>query len=161
MPGLRIPVVYNCGGYESLATLALLDGVVDIYMPDFKYGAAGPARRYSEAEDYPEVARAALSEMFRQVGDLRLDRGGIAQRGLLVRHLVLPRQLASTAEVARFLAQQISTATYLNVMAQYRPCGRVHGDRALGRRPTRQEYLQALELARGAGLLPESSDART
>jgi putative pyruvate formate lyase activating enzyme len=150
--GLRIPIVYNCGGYESLETLELLDGVVDIYMPDFKYADSEVAARYSDAPDYPDVARAALREMFRQVGDLTLDQRGVATRGLLVRHLVLPRGQAGTAEVVRFLARELSPRTYLNVMAQYRPCGEIHGDERLGRRPTGPELAEAVELARAAGL---------
>lgn len=151
--GLRLPVVYNCGGYEAAETLALLDGVVDIYMPDFKFAEPGPARRYlAGAGDYPQVARAALRQMFQQVGDLQMDPSGVARQGLLVRHLVLPEDAAGTGEVIRFLAKEISRDTYLNVMAQYRPCGRIHGDPVLGRRPTRQEFLRAVELAREVGL---------
>ncbi|MBI2164157.1 MAG: radical SAM protein, partial [candidate division NC10 bacterium] len=123
--GLRVPLVYNCGGYESLETLRLLDGVFDIYMPDFKYADAGMAKRYSKVESYPEVAKAAFLEMHRQVGDLSLDGRGIARRGLLVRHLVLPNDLAGTGEVVRFLAG-LSKETYVNIMDQYRPCYRAH-----------------------------------
>ena len=123
--GLALPLVYNTGGYDSLPALELLDGVVDIYMPDFKYADAETARRYSGAEDYPEVAKAALREMHRQVGDLTLDGRGVARRGLLVRHLVLPNDLAGTAEVVAFLAQ-LSPLTYLNIMGQYRPTFQSH-----------------------------------
>ncbi len=151
--GLRLPVVYNCGGYEAAETLALLDGVVDIYMPDYKLTDAALARRYlAGAGDYPEVVRAALWEMHHQVGDLTLNPRGVARRGLLVRHLVLPDGAAGTAEVARFLAEELSTETYLNVMGQYRPCGGIHGDALLGRRPTRDEIMEAARLAREAGL---------
>ncbi len=149
--GLRLPLVYNCGGYESLETLRLLDGVFDIYMPDFKYADAGVARRYSGVGDYPEVARAALSEMHRQAGDLRLDSRGVALRGLLVRHLVLPHGLAGTGEVVRFLAA-LSPDTYVNLMAQYRPCYRAREYPLLTRRPTRAEIEEALQSARAAGL---------
>ena len=149
--GLRLPLVYNCGGYESLETLRLLDGVMDIYMPDFKYGDAGMAKRYSGVEDYPDVARAALREMHRQVGDLALDERGIATRGVLVRHLVLPNGLAGTAEAVSFLAE-LSRDTYVNVMAQYRPCYRAHEYPPLARRPTRVELEEAIRLARAAGL---------
>ncbi len=149
--GLRLPLVYNCGGYESLETLRLLDGIFDIYMPDFKYADAETAKRYSSVESYPEVARAALREMHRQVGDLVMDRRGIARRGLLVRHLVLPNRLAGTAEVVRFLAE-LSEDTYLNLMDQYRPCYRAHEYPLLARRPTRAELEEALQLARAAGL---------
>ncbi|HSB69478.1 MAG TPA: radical SAM protein [Candidatus Methylomirabilis sp.] len=149
--GLQVPLVYNCGGYESLETLRLLDGVFDIYMPDFKYAHAEVARQFSRVENYPEVAKAAFREMHRQVGDLTMDRRGIASRGLLVRHLVLPNDLAGTAEVVRFLAD-LSKDTYVNIMAQYRPCYRAHEYPSLARRPTRAEFQAALQLARAAGL---------
>jgi len=150
--GLRIPLVYNTGGYDALETLRLLDGVVDIYMPDMKYADAQVAHRLSQVEDYPEVNRAAVKEMHRQVGDLVLDQRGIAQRGLLVRHLVLPGGLAGTAEIARFLAQEVSTETYINLMDQYRPCYRAHQFPPLDRPITAQEYAEALQAARQAGL---------
>lgn len=149
--GLRLPIVYNCGGYESLQTLALLDGVVDIYMPDLKYADAAAGERHSGVSDYPEVARAALAEMHRQVGDLQLDEAGVATRGLLVRHLVLPGGLAGTAEVMRFLAG-LSTGTYVNVMDQYRPCGGARGHPLLGRGLEAAEYRAAVQAALDAGL---------
>lgn len=150
--GLRLPIVYNCGGYESVATLRLLEGVVDIYMPDFKFGDPEPARRYAAAPDYPERAREAIREMHRQVGDLVLDARGIAVRGLLVRHLVLPEGLAGTSRVCQFLAQEISTETYVNIMDQYHPAGRLERLGPLGRRISREEHADALALARAAGL---------
>jgi putative pyruvate formate lyase activating enzyme len=150
--GLRLPLVYNTGGYDSLKTLALLDGVVDIYMPDAKYADPGVAQRYSKIRNYPAVNQAALKEMHRQVGDLTMDDRGVAQRGLLVRHLVLPSGLAGTAEVVRFLRDQISPNTYINVMAQYRPCYRAHGLPPLDRSITNQEYAEAVHLAQEAGL---------
>ena len=149
--GLSLPLVYNCGGYESLETLRLLDGVVDIYMPDFKYADADAAKRYSGVEHYPAVARAAVREMHRQVGDLILDRRGAARRGMLLRHLVLPNGLAGTEEVVGFLAE-LSPGTYLNLMAQYRPCHRAHDFPPLARRPTREEIERVFHLARAAGL---------
>ena len=149
--GLQVPLVYNCGGYESLETLRLLDGVFDIYMPDFKYGDAEVAKRYSKVENYPEMAKAAFREMHRQVGDLVVDRRGIARRGLLVRHLVLPNNLAGTAEVVRFLAE-LSKDTYVNIMTQYRPCYRAHEYPPLARRPTQAEFQEVFRLARDAGL---------
>jgi putative pyruvate formate lyase activating enzyme len=149
--GLRVPLVYNCGGYESLETLRLLDGVFDIYMPDFKYADAGTARKYSGVERYPEAARAAIREMHRQVGDLALDCRGIARRGLLVRHLVLPNDLSGTGEVVGFLAE-LSGDTYVNIMDQYRPCYRAHEYPPLARRPARAEVEEARQLARAAGL---------
>lgn len=150
--GLRLPLVYNTGGFDSPAALALLDGVVDIYMPDVKYADPAVARRYSRAADYVRVNRAALREMHRQVGDLELDPDGLAVRGLLVRHLVLPGGLAGTAEVVRFLAEEISRNTYLNLMAQYRPAYRAREYPPLNRPLSAAEYAEALALARAAGL---------
>jgi putative pyruvate formate lyase activating enzyme len=150
--GLRIPVVYNTGGYDAMTTLALLDGVVDIYMPDMKYADEATAHRYSHVHDYPAVNQAAVKEMHRQVGDLMLDGQGVAQRGLLVRHLVLPGGLAGTPDVARYLAQEISPDTYINVMDQYRPCYRAHELPPLNRPTTREEIEEAMRAARRAGL---------
>ena len=150
--GLSVPIVYNCGGYESLATLRLLDGIVDIYMPDFKYTDSEPAEALSHAADYPEVAKGALKEMHRQVGDLVLDDRGIATRGLLVRHLVLPNGLAGTAEAMRFLAEEISPNTYVNVMAQYRPCHQADKHAQINRPITTREHRDALRMALDAGL---------
>jgi putative pyruvate formate lyase activating enzyme len=150
--GLRIPLVYNSSGYDSVATLQLLDGIFDIYMPDFKFARSGPADECCQAADYPEVVRAAIREMHRQVGDLVLDERGIARRGLLVRHLVLPEGLAGTTEVVRFLADEISSGTYLNIMDQYHPCGDIPPRSPLGRRISDDEYEEALELARKVGL---------
>ncbi len=149
--GLAIPLVYNCGGYESVETLRLLDGVVDIYMPDFKYGGAAAAKWSSLVEDYPAVARAAIREMHRQVGDLALDARGIARRGLLVRHLVLPEGLAGTAEVMAFLAA-LSPDTYVNVMGQYAPRHLAYTEPRLARRCDRRELEAAVATARAAGL---------
>jgi putative pyruvate formate lyase activating enzyme len=150
--GLRLPLVYNTGGYDSLKTLALLDGVVDIYMPDMKYADAEVARRCSKIGNYPAVNQAAIKEMHRQVGDLATDERGVARRGLLVRHLVLPAGLAGTAEIVRFLRNEVSPDTYINVMAQYRPCYRAHELPPLDRPLTNQEYAEALRLAEEAGL---------
>lgn len=150
--GLRLPLVYNTGGYDSLATLALLEGVFDIYMPDMKYADEATARRLSLVKDYPAINRAAVAEMHRQVGDLQLDERGIALRGLLVRHLVLPAGLAGTAEIVRWLAKDVSLDTYINIMAQYRPCYRARDIPELSRRITSAEYAEAIRLAREAGL---------
>lgn len=149
--GLALPLVYNCGGYESVETLRLLDGIVDIYMPDVKYADAATGRRYSGVDDYPTRAWAAVREMYRQVGDLTLDGRGIARQGLLVRHLVLPNGLAGTAEVADFLTT-LSRHTYVNIMGQYRPCYAAIDHPPLNRRPTAGEMRQAFEAARSAGL---------
>jgi len=150
--GLRLPLVYNTGGYDSLEALALLDGIVDIYMPDMKYGDSTLARKYSKVRNYVEVNRAAVKEMHRQVGDLVLDERGIAQRGLLVRHLVMPRGIAGTEQVLSFLAEEISTNTYLNLMDQYRPCYRADEFPELDRPITRDEFSEALAIAAGHGL---------
>jgi putative pyruvate formate lyase activating enzyme len=149
--GVRLPLVYNCGGYESLETLATLDGIVDIYMPDVKYADEAVGRRLSGVERYPEVAEAAVREMHRQVGDLVMDAHGTARRGLLVRHLVLPDGLAGTDRVVRFLAA-LSRDTYVNIMGQYHPCHRAHEEPPLARRPTAKEMAEAFRLARAAGL---------
>lgn len=150
--GLHLPLVYNTGGYDSLATLALLDGVFDIYMPDMKYADEATARRLSLVKEYPAINHAAVAEMHRQVGDLQLDERGIALRGLLVRHLVLPAGLAGTAEIVRWLAKNVSPNTYINIMAQYRPCYRARDIPELNRRITPAEYAEAIRLAREAGL---------
>ena len=150
--GLRLPIVYNTGGYDSIETLALLDGVVDIYMPDMKYSDAAVAWRFSRVKDYPEANQAAVREMHRQVGDLVVDERGIAQRGLIVRHLVMPEGLAGTRAIAKFIAQDISAHTYVNVMAQYRPCYRAQRHPALSRPLMAQEFRQAIEAAWEAGL---------
>jgi putative pyruvate formate lyase activating enzyme len=150
--GLRLPLVWNTGGYDSPEALALLDGVVDIYMPDMKYGDDAIARRYSHAPGYVAVNRAAVREMHRQVGDLVLDGRGIARRGLLVRHLVLPGGLAGTEEVVRFLAREVSPRTYLNLMDQYRPCDRAFEYPELARPLAAAEFARAVELARAEGL---------
>ena len=150
--GLEIPLVYNSGGYDSVETLRILDGVIDIYMPDFKFWDPSVARRTCQAPDYPEVARKAVVEMHRQVGDLALDTGGIAVSGLLLRHLVLPCDLAGTGRVMKYIAENVSTNTYVNIMSQYRPCGRAAEVQALTRSVNADEYAQAVELARKAGL---------
>jgi putative pyruvate formate lyase activating enzyme len=150
--GLGIPLVYNCGGYESVRTLEILDGVIDIYMPDFKYGRRDHAAKYSDAADYPDIVKAALKEMHRQVGDLVINDEGIAERGLLVRHLVLPDQIAGTDEVVRFIAEEISKDTYVNIMDQYHPCYRALEYPPLTRRISRKEFDGALDCAKRAGL---------
>jgi len=150
--GLSIPLVYNCGGYESMETLRLLDGIVDIYMPDMKYSDERNARRFSGVKDYPAVNRAAVKEMHRQVGDLQMDERGVAKRGLLVRHLVLPHGISGTEGVVRFIAEEVSRGTYLNVMAQYRPAHRAFKIPALSRALLRQEFAEAVNLAREHGL---------
>ncbi len=150
--GLRVPLVYNTGGYDSIEALRLLDGIVDIYMPDVKYSASDEAHRYSHVRDYVAINRAAVKEMHRQVGDLVLDESGIAVRGLLVRHLVLPGDVSGTADVLRFLAQEVSPDTYVNLMDQYRPCYRAGENPPLDDTLTRNDYARALGQARELGL---------
>jgi len=152
MRGLRLPLVYNTGGYDSPEALALLDGIIDIYMPDMKYGDSDLARRYSRVRDYVAVNRAAVREMHRQVGDLQLDGDGIALHGLLVRHLVMPNGIAGTDRVLAFLAREISPATYLNLMDQYRPCHRAGEYPGIDRPTTAQEHLDALQAATRFGM---------
>jgi putative pyruvate formate lyase activating enzyme len=150
--GLRLPLVYNTGGYDRVETLRLLDGVVDIYMPDFKFWDPAVADMICHAPDYPAVARRALSEMHRQVGDLMTDEKGRAFRGLLVRHLVMPRNMAGTEDVMEFIARDISPSTFVNIMSQYRPCGPARNIDGLNRPVTREEYREALAAAAKAGL---------
>lgn len=150
--GLRLPLVYNTGGYDALPTLRLLDGVVDIYMPDAKYADAETALQLSGVRHYPRVNRQALREMHRQVGNLVVDAHGVARRGLIVRHLVLPEGLAGTDRVMRFLAEELSPDTYVNVMPQYRPCYHAGEFPALRRRISEDEYRQAVALALSRGL---------
>ncbi|MFH7318982.1 radical SAM protein [Desulfurivibrio sp. D14AmB] len=150
--GLSLPLVYNTSSYDGLATLKLLDGVVDIYLADFKYWNPPSAQRLLQARNYPPCARAALKEMHRQVGDLQLDDQGLARRGLLLRHLVMPEGLADSAEIFNFLAREISPDTYVNIMEQYRPCGQAFKFPPIDRPLDQAEYAEALELARAAGL---------
>jgi putative pyruvate formate lyase activating enzyme len=154
--GLELPIVYNTGGYDSIETLHLLDGVVDIYMPDFKFWDPATAERLVRARDYPEVARAAIREMHRQVGDLVLDGQGIARRGLLVRHLVMPNGLTGTGSIAEWLTREISRDTWINVMAQYHPEGLVTSSadayRDIASALSREEFLAAVSAVRAAGL---------
>jgi putative pyruvate formate lyase activating enzyme len=150
--GLHLPLVYNTGGYDSPEALKLLEDVIDIYMPDMKYSDADIAMRMSRIPNYPKVNQQAVREMYRQVGDLVLNDDGIAQRGLLVRHLVLPEGQAGSKEVFRFLAEEISTNTYLNVMAQYRPAFRAKKFPPFNRPLQRDEYRSALQLAQEYGL---------
>ncbi|MBW2527753.1 MAG: radical SAM protein [Deltaproteobacteria bacterium] len=150
--GLTVPLVYNTSGYDSVETLQLLDGVVDIYMPDLKTLDPECARRYLRAEDYPGVVRAALKEMFRQVGDLETDEEGIAVRGILLRHLVMPGGLASTEQALTFVRDELSPNTYVNIMAQWRPAGETAAHPAIDRPLQRGEYAEALAIAERVGV---------
>jgi len=150
--GLRLPLVYNTGGYDHLDTLRLLDGVIDIYMPDLKFWEPARSALLLHADDYPQVACAAIREMHRQVGDLVLDEHGLARRGLLVRHLVMPGGLDETRQILRFLAREISPDTFVNIMPQYHPDGHAAQYAAINRPITSAEYRQALAIARAEGL---------
>jgi len=146
--GLRIPIVYNCSGYESLEVIRLLEGVVDIYMPDVKYFDEKYSKRFSNAPDYPEVVKRALKEMHRQVGDLTMDSKGVAESGLLIRHLVMPNGMASSEVVLKFIAEEISVHSYVNVMDQYRPEYRADEYPEINRRITHKEFLEAIQWAK-------------
>lgn len=150
--GLRLPLVYNTGGYDSMEALNLLEGIIDIYMPDMKYSSEENARKYSKVYDYPRINQMAVKAMHAQVGDLMLDENGLAVHGLLVRHLVLPNGLAGSREIIRFLADEISKATYLNIMDQYYPSYRASDFPELSRCITQMEYEEVVEMARKAGL---------
>jgi putative pyruvate formate lyase activating enzyme len=150
--GLAIPIVYNSSGYDRAETIRLLRGVVDIYMPDFKFWDEKWAERYCNAPDYRVRAVSAIKEMHAQVGDLKIDENGVAQRGLLVRHLVMPHGIAGTDEVMEFISKELSANTYVNVMDQYRPCGTAHDDQYISRRLSSKEYSAALKSAEQAGL---------
>ena len=150
--GLDLPLVYNTGGYDSVETLKLLDGIVDIYMPDMKYSDEKIAQELSGVKNYPQVNKAAVKEMYRQVGDLQINEDEIAQRGLLLRHLVLPHSLAGTEEIVNFVSKKISPNTYINIMAQYRPCYKAHDIPSLARPISTAEFQEAVKLAHQAGL---------
>jgi putative pyruvate formate lyase activating enzyme len=150
--GLTVPLVYNSGGYDKVTSLQILDGIVDMYMPDFKFWESASAGRYAKAADYPEYARAAIIEMQRQVGDLQINSAGLAERGLLVRHLLMPGGLVETEHILRFLAEDISKECYVNIMDQYRPCGKVDGFPELQKDITPRDHKAALQLARAFGL---------
>jgi len=153
--GLRLPIVYNTSAYDAVVSLRLMDGLVDIYMPDFKFWEPNTARRLARAKDYPEVARTAIREMHRQVGDLVFDDRGLALRGLLVRYLVMPGQEDEAAAIFGWLAEEISPDTYVNVMAQYRPAHKVRGRERyhdIDRPPRAAEVAAAYASARDAGL---------
>jgi len=149
--GLRIPIVYNTSSYDSLETLKMLDGVVDIYLPDLKYLTEEKGRKYSKVRNYPEVAKASIREMHRQVGDLKTDEKGVAYRGVLVRHLVLPNRLSDTKEVLDFL-KEVSPQMHVNIMPQYRPYYRAYQYPELSRGITVDEYREAVEYASRLGL---------
>jgi putative pyruvate formate lyase activating enzyme len=150
--GFDLPLIWNCGGYESPEALAVLDGLVDVYMPDFKFWDEAPSRKYLCAPDYPEIARAAIKEMHRQVGDLVIDEDGVARRGLLIRHLVMPGNLAGTESLVRWIAREVSPNAYINVMNQYHPCFKAINFPEINKTITNPEHRKALGAAAKAGL---------
>ena len=150
--GLIVPIVYNCGGYELLETIKLLEGFIEIYMPDAKYADSEVAKELSNAPDYPDIVKKALIEMHRQVGDLAIDGEGIAKKGLLIRHLVLPNNLAGTERIMDFIAKEISKDSYVNIMDQYRPMYKAQDNRKINRYITPEEYEEAVNIAKHKGL---------
>jgi putative pyruvate formate lyase activating enzyme len=150
--GLNVPLVFNSGGYESLEVIRLLQGIIDIYMPDVKYSDGRVAKKYSNSPDYPDIIKKVLLGMYRQVGDLKTNQDGIAERGLLIRHLVMPGGMAGTEALMEFVATDISKDSYVNIMAQYRPMYRADEFPELNRKITIQEYQEAIAIATKAGL---------
>lgn len=150
--GLFIPLVYNTGGYDCSETIELLEGVFDIYMPDFKFSGNAQGKMYAQAPDYFESASAAIQEMHRQVGDLKIDSQGIAYQGILIRHLVMPNHIAGADRIMKFISSKLSKNTYINIMDQYRPCGEADRYPGIDRRITPQEYKEAVGIAQHYGL---------
>jgi putative pyruvate formate lyase activating enzyme len=150
--GLTLPIVYNTGGYDSLDTIKLLNGIIDIYMPDIKYGNNENGLKYSNVKNYWDIVRKSVKEMHSQVGDLKINNYGIAENGLLIRHLVLPNYIADSEKVLLFIANELSIDSYLNIMDQYRPCYKAGEYNDISRRITRREYLKVLEKAEKLGL---------
>lgn len=150
--GFNLPIVYNCGGYEEVDTLNLLEGIIDIYMPDIKYSNSSVSKKYSNAENYFEIVKKAVKEMYRQVGDLMINKEGVAERGVLIRHLILPDNKAGTKEVMQFISSEISPYTYINIMDQYYPCCQAKDFTSLNRRITMEEYKEAINIVLNLGL---------
>lgn len=155
--GLKIPLVYNTNGYDSVQTLKILDGVIDIYMPDFKYSDENSGIKYSQAPKYFEIAKKAIKEMHKQVGDLKIDGQGLAKRGLLVRHLVLPNELSGSEKIIKFLVKEVSKNTFINIMAQYYPCWQAQRFPELNQPTTREEYKQVVASAKKHDLLRQDT----
>jgi putative pyruvate formate lyase activating enzyme len=149
--GLNLPLVYNCGGYENVEVIKLLEGIFDIYMPDIKYSSSEDSKKYSNAQDYFERAKESVLEMYRQTGDLKVV-NGIAIRGLIIRHLVLPNDVAGSKEVLRFIAEEISKDSYVNIMDQYRPLYRAFEFDEINRPITNSEYYEVIKIAKDFGL---------
>ncbi|WP_281054744.1 radical SAM protein [Thermodesulfatator indicus] len=149
--GLTLPVVYNTGSYDKVETLKALEGLIDIYLADFKLWSPELAAKYLGARDYPEVAKKAIKEMYRQVGDLVFDNHGLARRGLILRHLVMPGLLGETEKILVFLKEELSTDIYLNLMGHYHPAGQAHNFSEINRTLTKKEYEEALKIAKDLG----------
>jgi putative pyruvate formate lyase activating enzyme len=149
--GLELPIVYNCGGFEALEVIELLEGIVTIYMPDAKFSSAEHAQAYANAPNYFDVLKSVLKEMHRQVGELKIE-NGIAYQGLLIRHLVMPNDVAGSEEILKFIAEQLSTESFVNIMSQYHPCFNASNEPLIDRRITSKEYYQAIEVAKKFGL---------
>jgi len=150
--GLTIPIVWNCGGYESIEVIKLLDGIADIYMPDAKFSDSKFAKHYANAGNYFFILKLVLKEMFRQVGVLKINKNGAAYQGLLIRHLVMPNNLAGSKAILEFIAQELSVDSYVNIMSQYRPCYKAISDQLIGRAITNAEYNEIIKLAKEMGL---------
>jgi putative pyruvate formate lyase activating enzyme len=150
--GFNLPIVYNCGGYESLKTLKLLDGIIDIYMPDIKYSDNEIALKYSGIKNYWSIVRKAVKEMHKQVGDLKINKYGIAEKGLLIRHLILPNNIAGTEKVLKFIAEEISVESYVNIMDQYHPEYNAASFSEINRRISNNEFKDSIDLAKRFGL---------
>lgn len=150
--GLELPIVYNSSGYDKVETLKMLDGIVEIYMPDMRYSSGSNSKCYSDVADYPEVNRRAIQEMFRQVGDLQLNESGVATQGLLIRHLVLPNRISGSKEIFEFLAKEVSIGSYVSLMSQYFPAHKAHTIEELKRRLKGSEYKEALDAFEESGL---------
>jgi len=150
--GLELPIVYNCGGYESLVVIELLEGIVDIYMPDAKFSDSKYAQLFAKAPGYFDVLKNILKEMHRQVGELKVDDHGLAYRGMLIRHLVMPNNVAGSENILKFIAEELSTESYVNIMSQYRPCFKAVDEPLINRRITSKEYYHVIEVAKKLGL---------
>jgi putative pyruvate formate lyase activating enzyme len=151
--GLSVPLVYNTSGYDTVETLRLLEGIIDIYMPDFKFLDARAARNTCRSDNYPEVAKAAIKEMYRQVGNLKTDDSGVAYRGLLIRHLIMPGAIEDSRNIIRYIVSEISPEAFVNIMPQYRPCGEVAETPRFDRPLLQAEYDEVLSIAEEEGLV--------
>jgi putative pyruvate formate lyase activating enzyme len=150
--GFNLPIVWNSSGYDGMESLKLLDGIIDVYMPDIKYSSNNSAEHYSSATNYWDIVRPVIKEMYRQVGELEVDKDGIATKGLIIRHLILPNDISGTEEVLKFISHEISLKTHISLMSQYFPADRSLKDENINRRLTTEEYANATELLDKYGL---------